>query len=673
MPKEDILNTVYTRFKKARDATVRKEFENDLESSKRAFKGQVFTDAQVKKMEENGIPPVKVSRGTTNALRYASILTASKPELKALAKGRGDKAIATLIQRAYTKIWEENRGVMKNFRVMLGTIRDGLSHFNCWSEKYGMAGDVKIKFNKLDAKKTYYDPETTEDDMDDWRYRITAKAITKQEAKDLYGLKDDEFYYTFMEKPDQENAGTDHDSEPGGKYDDAPTGKQEDPKRTIWEIEYYEKQKKSQKLWFDKDLMKAFPRFDNLEKDNQAKMALMMGAPSETPIDQRFQPLEVANKDLIYRLVVGKKLIADIINPYKKDNLAEPVDPIIPLPNIPIGSAYPRGNMFFAIGPLEEITKRRGQSIAVVSATMGSPILAKKGTVNIADWQKKLTKPKEILEAEWDDPADKPGPLYQTMPEMSRVFMLEDRALNDLNDVFNLTPVLKGEAETGRMSGRLAAMLKEFGMEGNAYLLAAAEDSFRRLGVCLVVMALNEWPYHYWERLVEDEDKDPESGELMPQFVQAFEKLKSKDVSIIDYDIGIRSGSSLPSNRMARLDLAMELATTPLPPEAVYDREAVLSYLDDPQSEAVLKRQNDRMQMRQQIQKMGGDMQQMIEQLDGMNKDIQVKQEEIDTMKIQHVEDMGKAKWRYETTIEKMNLKLAAQKAQSAQKKPSGK
>lgn len=659
MPEDSTLNLIYQRFQKAREAQARKNFENDLEISKRAFKGHAFSETQESSMKDSGLPVVKVSRGTTNALRFASILTASRPELKAVAKGRGDGGVASLIGRAYQKIWEENRAHKINFRVVLALIREGLSHFNMKVERYGLAGDVRIKISKLDAKKVYYDPETSEDNLEDWRYRVVARAITPKEAKELYNLKDEELYYEIAVKPEDSDTAGDHDSKPGGSYDDVPSGQKKDIKRIIWELEYWERSKRQAKYILDLDTLKAMPRTDTLATDNQTKIQAFAAAPSNTPLPDRFKDITVTESDLKYYLVCGKKIIVEALNPNGKDQLSEPVDPIIEIVNIPIGETYPRGNMFFADGPLQEMSKRRAQSIAVVSSTLGSPIVVKKGTVNISEWEKKITKPREILEYDSDDPSDRPSTLYQNIPDLSRVFMLEDRANQDLDDVFNLSPVLKGEAETGRMSGRLASMLREFGMEGNSYLLASMEEAYRRIGVCLIVMALNEWPFHYWERLIEDEDKD-EQGKLLTGIQVALQKLQAKDVSVIDYDIGIRSGSSLPSSRMARLDFAVELSREPVHPDAVYDVEAVLSYIDDPQAEAVLRRKSKLKQAMNQIQQMGGQLEELAKRLDNLTAETQQKEKAIDEMKIQHVEDMGKQRWRYETTIEKLNIRLAS-------------
>ena len=661
---EDFLKKFYQDFMKAKDSTRRKEFEEDREAAKRAFKGQVFTDSQEKAMENSGIPPVKVTKGTTNALRLASIMSANRPEIKAVPMGGGDGYIADLIGRAYKKIWEQSTGNRINFNAILGAIKEGIDHFNVTSEKYGMAGDVRIKISKIGAKKIYYGVDTPEDAVTEWTVRYFAKPISKEEAKDLYNLKDDELYYEGAERPEDEDKddGPTHDSAPGGRYDDSPSGSDTtEKKKEIWEIERCQLKKYGKKLWFDTVTQKAFPRSDTPSKDNQAKILWITQYPAEGG-PERFEPIDVKEYDLLYSLVVGGKVIErDAVSPYGFDNIREPVDMIIPLINIPIGEVYPRGNMFFAIGPLQEVAKRRGQSIAMVAYQMGSPIVTKKGTVNLDEWRANITKPREVIEADWgDDPADKPYALYTALPDQSRVFALEDRANADVDDVFNLTPVLKGEAETGRMSGRLAAMLKEFGMEGNSYLLTAAEWAYRKLGVCLVVIALREWPFRYWERLLEDEDyvkddKGEKTDQLEPGYIKALELIRNKDVSIIDYDIGIRPGSSLPANRMARLDMALELAREPVPPDAIYDAEAVLNYLDDPQAKQVLKRKNRLKQIGQQLEKTQNDMQQLIGEFEKVSKESQVMKDQIDKMKIQHVEDMGQSKFRYETTIQKTN------------------
>lgn len=675
---EELLKRIYQRFQKAKDAKCRIDFETDIKESKRSFKAKPFTESQETEMKEKGIPPVKVARGTTNALRFASILTAKRPELKALPIGRGDRAIANLAQRAFKKIWSENHGNMKHFKVVLGNVREGESHFNCYSEHFGLAGDVRIKIGVLGAKRVLFDPDMATEEPESWAYKINYRAISPEEAKDKYGLKGEDLYYAAQIQPSMESEQS-HDSEPGGRYEDGKTG-QAETVWTVWELEYYEKRKYEQKYWLDpgdsKEQPMLYRRSDDAQELETAKENLrlkyMVTNPDtgEEVLDQKqydehvngLKPIRVMQTDLRYVLVCGKKIIEDKTNPYKVDSQKEPIDPIITLRNIDIGEVYSRGNMYFATGPLQEIAKRRGQSIAVVAATIGSPITVDDAKVILdhEKWRTGVTKPKEILHYKSIEGEGKPEALYQNIPDLSRVFQLEDRALQDLNDCFNLSSeVMRGESGSSRMSGRLAGMLKDFGMEGNSYLLTAVEEVLRKLGVCLISMAINEWPMRYWEALLEEEDKD-DKGQILPEYVEALAKLERKEISIIDLDIGIRSGSSLPTSRMESLEVSIELATTPVPDSAVYDVEAVLNKIDDPEAQEVLKRKNIKGKMLQQMDKMGQDMKMMANQLEQVTKEKEALKAALDKEKITKVGSEGQMKFKYETTIEKMNLRMEA-------------
>ncbi|NIS72275.1 MAG: hypothetical protein GTO12_26105, partial [Proteobacteria bacterium] len=51
------------------------------------------------------------------------------------------------------------------------------------------------------------------------------------------------------------------------------------------------------------------------------------------------------------------------------------------------------------------------------------------------------------------------------------------------------------------------------------------------------------------------------------------------------WDLKVTAGSTLPSNRIAKLEYALEMRR-----EGIYDDEAVLKYSDDPNAEEVLQR-----------------------------------------------------------------------------------
>ena len=86
-------------------------------------------------------------------------------------------------------------------------------------------------------------------------------------------------------------------------------------------------------------------------------------------------------------------------------------------------------------------------------------------------------------------------------------------------------------------------------------------------------------------------------GEIKMKWLQALERIRPMDhtqdpgIDLIDIDIKLTSGSSLPTSRIAKLDFALQMAEA-----GIYDRLAVLEYIDDPKAEEI----NARMQQQEQ-------------------------------------------------------------------------
>jgi hypothetical protein len=79
-----------------------------------------------------------------------------------------------------------------------------------------------------------------------------------------------------------------------------------------------------------------------------------------------------------------------------------------------------------------------------------------------------------------------------------------------------------------------------------------------------------------------------------------------------EYSIKITAGSTLPTSRMQKLEQALQLATTQVTPDSVYDRQAVLEYIDDPKALEVAERTNKEQQYVE-----------IIEQLNQQNEQLQ--------------------------------------------------
>jgi hypothetical protein len=114
-----------------------------------------------------------------------------------------------------------------------------------------------------------------------------------------------------------------------------------------------------------------------------------------------------------------------------------------------------------------------------------------------------------------------------------------------------------------------------------------------------------------WEKLIEakewtkfqpeDEPEAAKEGELSPEDQEAITRKWEraltlvahpeipKRISLIDLDVKIVAGSSMPTNRIAKSMLAMEKLQA-----GMYDVEAALEYDDDPAKDKIVARMKAR-------------------------------------------------------------------------------
>jgi hypothetical protein len=99
------------------------------------------------------------------------------------------------------------------------------------------------------------------------------------------------------------------------------------------------------------------------------------------------------------------------------------------------------------------------------------------------------------------------------------------------------------------------------------------------------------------------EPDDQEKQEIAAKWQAALELIRPQDtgkpsgLSLIDVDVRVAAGSTMPTNRMARAAVAMDMVKI-----GIYDPQAALEYLDDPKSEQIVARLNANKQAQMQAE-----------------------------------------------------------------------
>jgi hypothetical protein len=166
----------------------------------------------------------------------------------------------------------------------------------------------------------------------------------------------------------------------------------------------------------------------------------------------------------------------------------------------------------------------------------------------------------------------------------------------DMQDIAALPEALQGKA-SGQDSGKKVLALQEAGMMGAKPIIRSLEAAIELIGRLLVQLQVKFAPRDWWLRLI-----DPKQDqELLP----GLQPVLARDVSITQFDVSVGAGSSLPSNRIAKMEVLAELSKAFGPDYMDIFAELVARYVDEPEFEDRIKQRNlEKRQMLAQQQAM---------------------------------------------------------------------
>jgi hypothetical protein len=308
-------------------------------------------------------------------------------------------------------------------------------------------------------------------------------------------------------------------------------------------------------------------------------------------------------------IIVGSKIISEVTNPYGVDADGDPVISLIGLRGQKTLSAYPMSPTAYAVPINKEKCKRRIQFIAAASQSINAPIIEPKDKVK---WTGKPGNPNsrgQVSAGAAFNPYRLPGGGM----DIAKFVELENRADRDIDDQYDLPDVMRGrEPKAANASGRMVLALQDLGGIMSKPFLRALESALIRLAKINIAIILKHWPRYMWDRLIEPDEegywtpdgkyepKDPLNvtedeleiqEKIAANWKRALEAIRPLDpreppgIGLIDLDVRLTAGSSMTTNRMAKSEMAIEMVQG-----GIYDRQAALEYMDDPNVDKIVER-----------------------------------------------------------------------------------
>jgi hypothetical protein len=587
----------------------------------------IWTKKEREAMVKRDQIPIQINDLARDIQGSSALITSKSPGLMFVPIGSSDLYVAELFKRGWDYVINGNDGQILFYDFIKEKAIGALAVIEAKHDpSMGIFG--KIMLQCVDPTTYYFDPESKKRDHSDVNFG-KAHLVSKDYAKETYEDLTDadlEFSPLPIDEEDSENVpdgktGKDNYAEDTGDKE----GPDEDKDENVWEIEDWEI-KKEREIWvmvpddqqaygYTRKVYKSYAEIEadgwTLDKDKKTATDTMNVAALvwKRLVTKRIQ-----------RIIIGKKLVSETVNPLSIDAEGSPVLPVITLIEDRTLSGYPTGKTPRALELNRMANKRRMQSIYVVSKNMDATKILPQGCKYVED-----EKHGDFIEVA-KDAAFAPtqlGPVNSSA-ELINLMQIDKQSIHD---EYQINDIIQGKIPEGQsnMAHRNVLALTEMVGVISSPGVVGFESSLVRLGKAVAALMLMVWPRKMWERLIEpdemgswlpDKEKnvdplsgkpiDPQMMQQMPQeqqqqreqqisekikarWIEALDKLTGEGgkvkTDLIDIDVKIVAGSTQPTNRTAKRGEALDLVKA-----GVYDTRAYLDYVDDPKKDEIAER-----------------------------------------------------------------------------------
>ena len=600
---DPIVKETYKFLKRYKDAPERKKWLERRKSAwKCAIENEMWEDADVEAMKKTGQTPVTYNKLNKGIQGNAALVTSNKPEIKIYPTRNNDPYVAELLKWGLDFVWAKNEGNDVVYDQVEEKNLGGLGFISArLDDNKGVFG--RIVFSEDDPTIYYFDPQARDRFLRD-THIIKAQLRTREYIRENYPeLKDEDLSFgrDLMDADETDTGKLTDTVEGADNYavdpdksapDAEPEGVQ---KREIWEIEAYWL-KTEQEQWAIVSIEgEPDPQPIRLELEPGQKAEEVLRAwiaeqeEGGRKVTGDLWPRKMQNRYL--RLMVGKAIIPqrdpdtkedvkERKNPYGLDSDGDPVLPVIPLKAQRTLNAFPISQTWYSIDINKSLCKRHAQFLYAASKGLNAPVVR----TAASRWTGPADKPGSELEIPNDTPTGLfPRRLSPGTVDLSGLAKLIEEDKLAIDDQFDLPEVMRGQVPKNldTMSGRLGLALQDSAQVMNNPHLRALESAIILLAKVLLSIMFMSWPRWMWERLLDRQDADlwvPEEEQgrieqleqgsdeeklekqkIRERWEKAVEIITGEGVTLVDLDIRVSAGSSLPTNRMARFAEALEM------------------------------------------------------------------------------------------------------------------
>lgn len=644
---EDIVDTTQTLWKSY--SNKRELWAEQAQEDAEFRLGRQWTAEQQRILLERGQAPLVVNRIHPAVEAAKALLTSGKPQFRVSPREDSDNKVAQVFNSLLEYMWYISDGTQALRNAIDDYYTMGLGAMMVYIDPLKDFGRGEVCFHDVDPLDIYIDPNARHRLGDDAENIIISRMFTKEQAMKMY--------------PQYETAIKNAQSD---LHTDRPTTQRVDDKAIVFpedtatktdtnfgeNSEYIRGYERYYKVWVKRFHVKN--NIDGVEEvfsqeefeEYVARPAVKInGQPitdakkAEGIIAQLMQAYEQAAQqaemeempepempqieELTYADLIEEGLIETVSVPVQRVKMCVimgdkylysrilPTEhyPIVLFMNIHTRTPYPVSDVRMVKDMQEYINKTRSLIIAHATTSTNTKILIPSGSVDMQDFEQRWAQPGVAIEVDMDSGAPQP---VQPTPLPNTLYQNEQVAKTDIDHALGLYELMQGNAEAAPHTYKATVSLDEFGQRKIKSKLQDIESGLVRMAKVAIPLMQQLYQAEKVIRIVQPNNSLSE--------IAINKKLyddKTGEVSVVNdisrgsFDVVVVTGSTLPTNRYAQLELYMDAYKN-----GIIDKREVLKKTEVFDMEGVLERTDAVQQLTQQleqsketIKKLQGDMQ----------------------------------------------------------------
>ncbi len=611
--------------------------------------GRQWTAEQQRILLERGQAPLVVNRIHPAVEAAKALLTSGKPQFRVSPREDSDNKVAQVFNGLLEYMWYISDGTQALRNAIDDYYTMGLGSMIVYIDPLKDFGRGEVCVKDIDPLDVYVDPNCRDRLGDDAENIIISRLFTKEQAMKMY--------------PQYESAIKNAESD---LHTDRPTTSRVDDKGIVFpedtstktdinfgeNNEYIRGYERYYKVWVKRfhikntidgteevlieDEMPEYLARPAVKINGQVitdpKKAEGMIAQLTQQYEQAAQKAEMEDKDppelpnveqITYADLIKEDLIETVSVPVQRVKMCVimgdkylysrilPTEhyPIVLFMNIHTRTPYPVSDVRMVKDMQEYINKTRSLIIAHATTSTNTKILIPSGSVDMQDFEQRWAQPGVAIEVDMDSGAPQP---VQPTPLPNTLYQNEQVAKTDIDHALGLYELMQGNAEAAPHTYKATVSLDEFGQRKIKSKLQDIETGLVRMAKVAIPLMQQLYQAEKIIRIVQPNNSLSEiaiNKKLYDDKTGEVEIIN--DISRGHFDVVVVTGSTLPTNRYAQLEMYMDAYE-----KGIIDKQEVLKKTEVFDMEGVMERtdivgqlQGQLQGAQEEIKKLKGDMQ----------------------------------------------------------------